>query len=303
MPNNHAIRRIYWLHALTPTHAGVGRGLGYIDLPIDREKVTNWPIIRGSAFKGVLADYFGATDERRKKDELLRAAFGVTGAEEESNSGSLVPTDARLVCLPIRSFRGTFAWCTSPLALTVLRRMLQLAGVAHLPDAPTPLEETKAHHPKSSALVESKKVYLEELDFDGVECPVAQSWAEKIAAWVFGSSQEWQQHFQKRFAIVPDVAFDYFCQTGTEVHTRVRINDETKTVVEGALWTEESLPAETLLAGVIQCERVFQQNGKSQNSIEPARLMDHFAKEELVLQIGGKATVGRGQMRCVFVSV
>ena len=49
--------RIYWLHALSPTHAGIGRGVGYIDLPIDRDGVTGWPIIRGSAFKGVWRDW------------------------------------------------------------------------------------------------------------------------------------------------------------------------------------------------------------------------------------------------------
>jgi hypothetical protein len=31
-----------------------------------------------------------------------------------------IPTDARLVCLPVRSFQGTFAWCTSPMALKFL---------------------------------------------------------------------------------------------------------------------------------------------------------------------------------------
>ena len=49
--------RIYWLHTLSPTHVGIGRGVGYIDLPIDRDGVTGWPIIRGSAFKGVWRDW------------------------------------------------------------------------------------------------------------------------------------------------------------------------------------------------------------------------------------------------------
>src|ERR1700693_1585747 len=129
MPNP----RIYWLHALTPTHTGVGRGVGYIDLPIDRDAVTNWPLVRGSAFKGVWADYYGATEPKRKEKEgdrfkypELRAAFGVSSdaADNAANSGSLIPTDARLVCLPVRSFRGTFAWCTSRLALQLLHRTL-----------------------------------------------------------------------------------------------------------------------------------------------------------------------------------
>ena len=62
MPNT----RIYWLHALSPTHAGIGRGVGYIDLPIDRDGVTGWPIIRGSAFKGVWADH-GASDAAQER--------------------------------------------------------------------------------------------------------------------------------------------------------------------------------------------------------------------------------------------
>src|ERR1700752_2873130 len=100
--------RIYWLPALTPTHAGVGRGVGYIDLPIDRDAVTNWPLVRGSAFKGVWADPYKATDNKRRENTAegrqLRAAFGVSSDTEDnaSNSGSLLPTDARLVCLPVR---------------------------------------------------------------------------------------------------------------------------------------------------------------------------------------------------------
>ena len=110
--------RVYWLHVLTPTHVGTVRGVGYIDLPIDRDKVTNWPVVRGSAFKGVWADKFGATEDNRRADPVLRAAFGTSSdaADNASNAGALVPTDAKLVCLPVRSFRGTFARKRSRLA-------------------------------------------------------------------------------------------------------------------------------------------------------------------------------------------
>ena len=77
MPN----ARIYWLHALSPTHAGIGRGVGYIDLPIDREKVTGWPVVHGSAFKGVWADHYKATkDGAGERPDSCRAAFGVAEA-------------------------------------------------------------------------------------------------------------------------------------------------------------------------------------------------------------------------------
>ena len=295
--------RIYWLHTLSPTHVGVGRGMGYIDLPIDRDGITNWPIIRASAFKGVWADYFKANEENRKNDPHLRAAFGISGAENDSNSGSLIPTDAKLVCLPVRSFRGTFAWVTSPLCLQMVRRTLELSGAQQLPEAPAKLEDGKAHYADAadSALKDDAgNIYLEDLDFKAQACDTVKAWAEKIATWVFTNDTAWQTEFKKRFVVIPNDAFDFLCETGTEVHTRVKIEDETKVVAEGALWTEESLPAESFLMGIIQCERVFQ---KEANGIKPDELVTRFATDRLHLQMGGKATVGRGQVHCSFTQV
>lgn len=312
MPNT----RIYWLHTLSPTHAGIGRGVGYIDLPIDRDGVTGWPILRGSGFKGVWADYYGnqlipnpgeengKTKDRRKLDtpesRLLKTAFGTAGDNNDSNSGALIPTDARLVCLPVRSFRGTFAWATSPLCLQMLGRTLSLAGLTGVPAAPASVEEGRAHHTTTTVLVEGNSIYLEDLDFAAQKCDTATAWATLIAAHVFAADPAWQDQFKKRFIVLPDSAFDFLCETGTEVHTRVRIDDDMKTVVNGALWTEEALPAETILMGLIQCDRIFGRNGQE---MTPGGLLDRFAKDALSLQIGGKATVGRGQVRCVFTEV
>jgi CRISPR-associated protein Cmr4 len=295
--------RIYWLHCLSPTHAGIGRGLGYIDLPIDREAITGWPIIRSSAFKGVLADYYGATEDKRRNTPLLRAAFGVSGAEEDSNSGSLIPTDARLLCLPIRSFRGTFAWVTSPLCLQRFRELLELTGTKDLPQIPAVPQENQACCADNSVLLEQKRVYLEELDFEAATSSQANDWAKYIGERVFKGQTSLPGEFQKRFLVVSDLAFDFFCEAGTEVHTRVRIDDGTKTVAEGALWTEETLPAETILAGLIQCERIFQKNGTARSDITPDKVLQEYASQTLTLQIGGKATVGRGLVRCIFTEV
>ncbi len=292
--------RLYWLHCLSPTHAGIGRGVGYIDLPIDRDGVTGWPILRGSGFKGVWAHYHGATTRAREEDAALRAAFGMPGSDKNSNAGLLIPTDAKLVCLPIRSFRGTFAWVTSPLCLQMLRRTLIMAGFSNIPNAPGGLADEIAHHTAMTALVESNSIYLEDLDFTAQRCDTATAWSTLIAEYVFAGDSAWQEQFKKRFVVLPDSAFDFLCETGTEIHTRVKIDDVTKTVSGTALWTEESLPSESIMLGVIQCERIFGRNGED---ITPKGLLERFAKESLTLQIGGKATIGRGQVRCVFSEV
>jgi CRISPR-associated protein Cmr4 len=295
--------RIYWLHTLSPTHAGIGRGVGYIDLPIDREGITGWPIIRGSSFKGVWADYHRATDEARRNNAELRAAFGIAGDENNSNAGALISTDARIVCLPVRSFRGTFAWATSPLCLQMLRRTLELAGVGNLPDAPETANEQESRHAEGSVLVENQRIYLEDLDFIANSCETVKKWATVISEYVFGADENWREQFKKRFVVLPDRAFDFLCQTGTEVHARVRINDDTKTVADKALWTEESLPTETILMGLVQCDRIFGSGDKDGRDITPTGLLEKFATAPMTLQIGGKATIGRGQVRCVFTAI
>lgn len=293
--------QVYWLHTLSPTHVGTGQGVGYIDLPIHRDKVTAWPLIPGSAFKGVWAGHFGATEKKRDSDSKLRLAFGRASDNETnaSNAGALIPTDARLVCLPVRSFQGTFAWCTSPLALQMLRRDLSLAGMANLPPEPPSVAESEIRRTKTTKLEDNARVFLEDLDFVGKECPATTAWAERLAGWVFPGDENraWRERFIERFAVVPDTIFDFLTETGTEVSARVHIDDDLKTVKDGQLWNEEALPAETILAGLIYCDRVY---ARDATGITATDLVREFATRPLLLQIGGKATVGRGRVRCVF---
>lgn len=294
--------RMYWLHTISPLHVGSGRGVGFIDLPIAREKVTGWPLVPGSAVKGVLADHHGATVTKRKPEhpngDLFRTAFGVAD-EERSNSGSLVFSDARMVCLPVRSLYGTFAWLTSPLALRRLIRDLEACGGSAGLQVPESLGAQQLYVPQSidSALVDTatNKVYLEDLDFTAQPNAATKTWAETIAGWLFPDDAEWTTEFSRRFAVVPDDSFNFLSETGTEVNARVRIDPDKKTVMQGALWYEESLPAESILAGLVWCDRVFSGGDITQQS-----LFEKFCTNAVNLQVGGKATVGKGRVRCLF---
>lgn len=132
-------------------------------------KVTNWPIIPASAFKGVWRDWAA---QQNDKAELIDLAFGKASDqdEKEANSGSLIPTDARLVCLPIRSFKGTFAWCTSAMALQMLYRDLSLLRCSCVSDLPHPVTSPSNNgtiwHAENTVLKEGNHVYCEDLDFE-----------------------------------------------------------------------------------------------------------------------------------------
>lgn len=283
---------MYWLHAITPLHVGSGRGVEFIDMPIIREKITNWPLVPGSAVKGVMRDHF----KQNKMDEkLIDAAFG-KGGDDTGNAGSLVLTDAHIVCMPIRSLYGTFAYVTCPMVLERLRRDLETASYEDLPDSPKPAKN-EALHISGSKLVDTGKVYFEDLDFAAkLDDNSTKKWAEILAEQLFSQETQWRAIFKERFAVVTDDSFNFLAETGTEVLAHVKIKDETKIVEKGALWYEESLPAETVLAGIAWCDRLYGGNG-----IDQAKILSTFYPEVgLKLQIGGKATVGKGRARCMF---
>jgi len=284
--------KMYWLQAVTPLHVGAGKGVGFIDMPIMREKVTTWPFVPGSAVKGVLRDYF--TQYAKQEKTLIDAAFGQAGTDNESNAGSLVLTDAHIVCMPVRSLYGTFAYVTSPLVLERLKRDLSVTGAETLPEIPSPTDHVAFHAPVS-VINSGTKVFLEDLDL------TAKPDGEKTGAWAKTLSEilfpdpDWQKIFRERFAIVQDNCFTFLAEHGTDVAARVRINDERKIVEKGALWYEESLPSEAILAGIAWCDRIYGGKGIMQDTI-----LTTFCQNDLDLQIGGKANVGKGRVRCRF---
>lgn len=285
--------KVYWLHALTSVHVGVGQGIGFIDLPIMREKLTQWPIVPGTAVKGVVKQYYLKSGLEQNMVDL---AFGKSSGQNTGyeNAGAVVFTDARIVALPIRSYYGTFAYVTSPLVLKRLKRDLHSVDWDGIPsDVPDMAGEMLLTVARSK-LVQNGKVYLEEYDFNAKEEAIAEEWAKVLGQAVFRDDEEWRKIFQERFAIVQDDIFNFISESATEVNARVRIDPTTGTVAKGALWYEENLPAETILAGIVWSDQV------ARNSVEPETLLNRIANGQLHLQIGGKATVGKGKVRCVF---
>jgi CRISPR-associated protein Cmr4 len=280
-------------------HIGAGRGLGHIDLPLVREKATNFPYIPGSAIKGVIADSYQADENSRKSNPALKAAFGITDSsnnESGSNSGSLVFTDARLIALPIRSIYGTFAWTASPAILQRLKRDLQAANpTAGLPDIDVAEKETVNVTNSSVLSAKDNKVFLEDLDLTAATNDAAKQWAEFIAGNVFVQQEE-RDAFVKRFAVLHDDVFNFLSETGTSVDAHIKMDKDSKTVDKknGGLWYEESLPAETILSGILWCDKVF-----GNKELTQEKLLTDYGKNIPLLQFGGKATTGKGLVRFI----
>ncbi len=104
-----------YLYVETPLHAGVGSGLSSIDLPIQRERPTQYPMIQGSGIKGKLRATAEEMAERKiapfTQDHLVDIIFGPKDGSE--HAGALIAGDARILLFPVRSLSGVFAYTTS----------------------------------------------------------------------------------------------------------------------------------------------------------------------------------------------
>lgn len=284
--------RLLFLHALSPLHAGTGQGVGAIDLPIARERATNLPFVPGSTIKGVLRDNF--TDE-----SLQKKIFGPKTDNAEDHAGSTQFADVRLLLLPVRSLLGTFAWVTSPYVLRRLLRDLADAGISDPPVfTQAPQSEDQCFVTDSTAIcdLQEKKIYLEDLDLQAI-VDTQLTWGNWLGQRIFPAEPNWQTEFAARFCIVHDNVLNFLLETATEITARIKLQEDEKTVQKGGLWYEESLPTESILSGLVLATPVK----KADISVEQifANLQRFSGK---TMQIGGKATVGRGLVRLQFHS-
>lgn len=285
----------FLLHALTPLHAGTGQSADIIDLPIARMRATGIPFVPGSSLKGVLRDACDADNGGSLDRPTIDAVFGPPTGEADRHAGAIVVGDCRLLCLPVRSFRGTFAFVTSPLLLHLAAR--DLPGVPAVPK----VTGTQVVVPAGTRLChvdgKTRRVWLEDVDLEAIEGDQATgAWADWLANRIAGEDhKDLQDAIRGRFAAVDDDTMAFLWETATQIDTRVAINDETRTVQDGALWIEESLPPETVLVGVVSADR--RRDGQAGSPTDVLELMFRGLPENRCLQVGGKATVGRGVCR------
>lgn len=323
-----------YLYVETPLHAGTGRGIGAIDLPIQRETTTGYPTVYASSLKGRLrAEVVLALGG----DEKHPTVTSIFGQAEESGAfgGALSPGDARLLLFPVRSLAGVWAWITCP---AVLQRFVrdaaalglelpdwwaQVAGLIPLdpPAAPEKPATDRVDAPAAakqptievalvapgSKLVVGDSIVLEEISYPVRTQAAEQRLVQQLGEWLAtdalptdGAYAPWHTRLPQQLVILSDDAFRDFVQFSTEVVTRVRLDMQTKTVVPGALWTEEHLPPESLLYAPLYVGATRQsKNGEVVNGAREAHNAEAVAAklQEYVparIRLGGDETVGRG---------
>lgn len=293
---------ILFLYAETPLHTGTGSGLGAVDLPLQRERITQFPMIQSTGVKGALRQI--AEEEYSVDSDAVKAVFGPSNTE---HAGAVAPQDARLLLFPVRALKGVFVWVTCADVLNRFRETLIASGHWSEDNQPPEMDDnklkpqTKEDRPKAwvsdaSLLLDGGSIVLEEFDFSAEPDTGAEEWAIFLAESALPQHmRQWQERLKSHLVILPNDDYRDFVKYATEVVTRIKLNDLTKTVEKGALFTQELLPAESLLYIPIHATK-FRDRDREGTPLEQAHSILQWL-EELVsyrFQIGGDETLGRG---------
>lgn len=310
-----------FIYCVSPVHMGAGAALGLIDNPIQRERHTEYPMIAGSGLKGAVRHHFWSQlpegvriDKEKRKTHLLNRLFGPeTDASEFAGAVSF--GDAQLVAFPVRSVKKAFVYATSPTALARAMRTLNIVGA----NTKWTIPDVKVSHCRllNPQLLSGNKLLLEAFEFTAPEVTPdskPDSCLYPIAEWLAGNALPdsdayafFRDKLATDLALLSDEEFGYFARNATVVEPHVRINNETGTADDGGLFYTENLPPESLLLAPVMAsvERSTDKMRGDKNRLDAdAALKTVIAGDGngfggldgKLLQIGGDATTGRGQV-------
>jgi CRISPR-associated protein Cmr4 len=282
MYTKHAIVGMY---CETPLHAGSGQAVGAVDLPVQREKTTNWPTIQASGLKGA---FRSALESGEGEDGI--AIFGSDGSGD--TAGAISIGDARVILFPVRSSVAPFVWVTCPAILRKLKRDGKIVGVTYDWEIP--------HVPDDQYLGlkgDTKAIVFEDLMLTG---------AGELDTGLLGSIQSVtpgddaydMARLDGHLCLVSDTSFSMLVENGTEVQARIQLDKTTKT--SGNLWYQELVPANTVFYTLISMAN--QRSNENRKTAESLMTSLKGALKDFI-QIGGDETLGRGWTRLVWQEV
>jgi len=309
--------KLFFIIAETPLHPGSGGEItGLVDLPIQRERHTNFPKIEASGLKGCIREAFENSNKQItlnsqlvniNNKKIISLVFGPEDTEE-AHAGALAFTDARILLFPVKSLKGVFAWVTCPM---VLERFKEDLGLAKIIDDSLNVDFSTLINtlPQQTNISIESKVVLEEYTFEVKEDENTLKIAKYLADKIFPNDtyKFWREKLEKDLVILSDDNFEQFVTSSTEVITRTRIDDVTGTVdtKRGGLWTEEYLPQDTILYSIAMASPIRVEKDEAKgvfnvgNPDKEAEMVLQFFELGIpeVIQIGGNQTIGKGIAR------
>ncbi|MEZ5581389.1 MAG: type III-B CRISPR module RAMP protein Cmr4 [Candidatus Competibacteraceae bacterium] len=288
-----------FIYCVSPIHMGAGTAIGLIDNPIQRERHTDYPMIAGSGLKGAVRHRCQANGW--DKDMIARIFGPETNASE--HAGAISFGDAQLVAFPVRCTKRAYVYATSPTALARMKRSLQTLGG----DCDWPIPEVQERFCRvieSGGPVDNNQpLRLEAFELTAIGAPELTEIAKFLCEKALPANDAYtffREKLKTDLVLLPDEDFSYFVKNATVVEPHVRINDKTGTADDGGLFYTENLPPESLLIAPLMAtvERTPEKsrNGENPTSAEDVMSTVLTGLNGQLVQIGGDATTGRGQV-------
>jgi CRISPR-associated protein Cmr4 len=259
--------KAYIIKTKTNLHVGSGdTNFGIVDNEVQRDTITNLPVINASSLKGALRDHF---DELIKADDTSKHFTKLFGDEE--TQGLIKFIDARLLFLPLRSNKKPFYHVTSKETLESLKHFLQSFGIE------LDIEDIKSDE---SIVVDKQDAVIED-----VECKAKELNLQKLKN-LFGI---------KNLAIFSEEDFNEAI-SNLPVIARNKLNDGKSE----NLWYEEVVPRESIFVSVLSYYDNFNDSGADKRGKTDKTVLKRQYKkfEEKLLsddiQIGANASIGYG---------
>lgn len=282
-------------YAVSPIHAGSGTSTSAVDLPIQRERHTNWPHIQATGVKGAFRAHFRDFVNQDNDKQLINLVFGSDeqdGWDKKIDNlpGAMSVSDARLLAFPMRSNIAPFVWVTCPSVLKRLKTDLQYIS----------LGETMTIDEKDIQGDNAVWIGKGELGKPVVLEDAVVNVTEKIEDDFFTSTFS----ELKNLLLISDEMFDYAVSYCTEIQTNIKIDSKTGTAQDGALRYQEFLPADSVLYSIVYYSGRNVSEIKDDKQSELKKLVEEMQAEKIktfvedtvkdFIQIGGDETLGKG---------
>ncbi len=283
-----------FLYAVSPVHMGAGQAIGLIDSPIQREVHSQYPIFAGSGVKGAVRHQFYAN--RKNETAELKRYFGEDSKGASDYAGAVSFTDAQLVLFPVRSSKSGYVYATSAYALARAKRLLEQAGLPTWKDITAP--EANACLVTQDHLLTRDKLYVEAYELNAKVSSELKTLAEVLALYALSDSQKFfQDKLKSDLVLLSDDDFGYFVKNATSIEPHVRINQDTGVAEGGGLFYTENLPPESVMIQLVMASNERSKSGETKaEDILNWVFTGEKGLNDKLLQIGGDATTGRGQV-------
>lgn len=291
--------------ALTRVHPGSGRSPGLVDLPVVRDSL-GYPFLPGTSLKGAFKTLYARRHECIKDtnaDHVINCDGGngckrvccLFGRDEQGGSegiAAVLVSDAYPLFMPLPEASRGIVYVTSPFLLARAAEILKTAGLEDEANKLKELASAASEKPRVAGnsgilYVGMERIKAEALS--GSESGVIDELAADLHAFYNAVKPG------NALLVVPESMALAFIEKALVRMTRVRLDRQTKTVVTGALWTEEYLPQGTLFLGLVA--KTGFKNGYCSDIDVDRTLSEFFLTDGGYVIVGGKESTGGGLLK------